>query len=152
MKAFYLFFLFLFLSMNLIDTAPANGRIRSMLGFGKKAAPAPTPKVEKKPSFSSSTPNIPNAAPAGAKTFKSSHENVQKFNNQVTKTANAADVQKKKNISAGNQAGANANRRTEHYTAHNRNELLKASNSGNKIALSRSESGRHDVYHAVPRN
>lgn len=131
---------------------PVGGKIRSMLGFGKKAAPAPTPKVEKKPSFSSSTPNIPNSAPADAKTFKSSHDNVQNFNNQVTKTANAADAQKKKDLSAGNQAGVNTNRRTEHYTAHNRNELLKASNSGDKIALSRSESGRHDVYHAVPRN
>ncbi|PWN33723.1 uncharacterized protein FA14DRAFT_64902 [Meira miltonrushii] len=152
MRVFYLFFLFLFLSMTLTDAVPANGKIRSMLGIGKKkAAPAPAPAVQKKPSFSDPAPNIPKSPTAGATTHKSSGENVKNFHGKIDKALNTADAQRRKNQSAGNQAGVNANRRTEHYMAHNRNEVTKASNSGDKIAVSRSPSGRNDLYHAVPR-
>lgn len=133
--------------MAFTDALPA-GFLKKI--FGKKTA-APSPALKKADSFSNPVPNIPKSPAAGAKTHKSSAENVQKFTQKVDHAQTVAAKQRVQNQKAGNTALATGNQRTDHYMNHNREQIKIARDSGAKIAVSRSPSQKNHLYHAVHR-
>lgn len=147
MKAFCFVVLGFILAMVLVDAMPAGGGIRSFFGK-KKEAPSSSHGSNKTPSYVlEPRPNIANTHSPNAEIVPATHENKQRHINHVERIRQSAAVSERENFIRDPEAGI-ANQRMLHYAKHNKEQISMASPSRH-FAISRSESGRNDVYHAI---
>lgn len=148
MKVFYLFFTLLFI-LSTFTKAMDRPMYSFLIGARKSPGQTSISTVKKQPSFNDPKPNIPKHTPANAHFVLEPLPN-QKFHvghiqhEKQVAVKQEAEHRKKLNID-----GVAANQRTQTYLKHNENEIHKANRIGGKIAISRSESGRNNVYHAI---
>ncbi|PWN32214.1 uncharacterized protein FA14DRAFT_158146 [Meira miltonrushii] len=146
MKAFYFFLLIVITLMTLIDAMPLGKY------FGrKKAVPAKSAASSSAGSkhFTQSEPNIAPHPPADkvVQHVEMTLENKKKYSKSIQNKKTEAVAAENKAWGKDPQAVINA-QRDQHYAKHNEGQVIQAKTNG-KMAITRSESGRNDVYHAV---